>query len=73
MNGAGIVAYRRKPGKIAYLDKMQRIDMGISLSHIFMYAREKGYHVDYYKDDVTPKDKLIYFISLNIMEEIKDE
>lgn len=73
MNGAGIVAYRRKPGKILNLEKMQRIDMGISLSHIYMYARENGYHVDYYKDNVTQKDKLIYFISLNIMEEIEDE
>lgn len=73
MKGASIVAYRRQPGKLLNLEKMQRIDMGISLSHIFMYAKENGYHVDFYKDNVTPKDKLIYFISLNIMEEIKDE
>ena len=73
MNGAGIVAYRQKPGMISYLEKMQRIDLGISLSHIFMYAKENGYHVDFYKDNVTPKDKLVYFISLNIMEEIEDE
>lgn len=73
MNGAGITAYRRKPGKILNLEKMQRIDLGISLSHIYMYARERGYHVDFYKDDVSQKHNLIYFISLNIMEEIEDE
>ena len=66
--GNSIHVYRKKP-HFSKLEKMQRIDTGIALSHIFMYAREQGYQIDYFKDVNHGNDRYIYFISLNIMEE----
>lgn len=67
-----IDVYRKKP-ITAYFDKLQRIDTGIAVSHIFMYAKECGFHIDTYKKGISEKDKLIYFLSLDIMEETEDE
>ena len=68
MAGNAVHVYRKKP-HFSKLEKMQRIDTGIALSHIFMYAREQGYHIDYFKDSNTGNDRYIYFISLNILED----
>ena len=54
------------------MEQMQRIDTGIAIAHIFMYAWEHGYYIDAYKD-IKEKNRLIYFITLNIMEETRDE
>ena len=72
MDGSSIIVFRKKP-IFSKMDKMQRIDTGIALSHIFMYAWEKGYHIDFFKDGNTKKERLIYFLTLNILEEVKDE
>ncbi|MBQ3432060.1 MAG: hypothetical protein IJG23_04675 [Clostridia bacterium] len=70
--GNTIHVYRKK-SVLAKMEQMQRIDTGIALSHIFMYAAEHGYHIDYYKDGNPAYNKYIYFISLNVMEETQDE
>lgn len=72
MSGTSINVYRKVP-KLSKLEALQRMDTGIALAHIFMYAAEQGYHIDVFKDGNTKKDKLIYFLTLNIMEENKDE
>lgn len=72
MNANEIRVYR-KPPVISKLETMQRIDTGIALSHIFMYAAQQGYHIDFYKDGSTNNNKLIYFLTLGIMEEVEDE
>lgn len=72
MDGTSIKVFR-KPPVISKLEKMQRIDIGIALSHIFMYAAEQGYYIDVFKDGNTDNKKLIYFMTLNIMEEVEDE
>ena len=71
-DGSSIHVYRKKP-LLSKLEQMQRIDTGIALAHIFLYAREKGYHIDFYKGDKARHDKYIYFLTLNIMEEVADE
>ncbi|MBE6819112.1 MAG: hypothetical protein E7517_08165 [Ruminococcaceae bacterium] len=72
MDGGSIKVFRKKP-LLSKLEKMQRIDTGIALAHIFMYAWEKGYHIDFYKDGKTRTNRMIYFLTLNILEEVTDE
>ena len=72
MDGTTLKVFR-KPPKLSKMDKMQRIDTGIALAHVFMYAAEKGYHIDFYKDGNTEKEKLIYFLTLNILEDAENE
>ena len=71
MEGNHIHVYRKKP-LLSKLDKLQRMDTGIAIAHIYMYAWERGYFIDSYKD-VKEKNKLIYYITLKIMEETRDE
>lgn len=71
MDGTSIHVYRKKP-MLSKMEQMQRIDTGIAIAHIFMYAWEHGYYIDAYKD-IKEKNRLIYFITLNIMEETRDE
>ena len=72
MDGNSIKVFR-KPPLFSKLERMGRIDTGIAIAHLYMYAAEHGYHIDIYKDGSTKKDKLIYFLTLNVLEEVEDE
>ena len=72
MAGNSIHVFRKKP-LLSKLEKMQKIDTGIALSHIFMYAKEQGCTIDVFKDGTIHRDKLIYFLTLNITEDTQDE
>lgn len=73
MVGTSLKVYRKKQ-LVPKLERMQRIDTGIALAHIVLYAREQGYHADIFKDeDKSSHKKLIYFLTVNIMEESIDE
>ena len=71
MDGTAIHIYRKKP-LLSKFEQLQRMDTGIAIAHIYMYAWEHGFFIDSYKD-VKEKSKLIYFITLKIMEETRDE
>lgn len=72
LEGSSIKVFRKKP-LLSKLETMQRIDTGIALAHIFMYAWEHNYHIDFFKDGNTNSNKYIYYLTLNIMEEVEDE
>lgn len=72
MNGSSIDVYRKKP-PLSRFDNLQRIDVGIAIAHIFMYARDRACHIDFFKKGVSGTKKYIYFISLNVLEELANE
>ncbi len=71
MDGTSIHVYRKKP-MLSKIDKMQRIDTGIAIAHIYLYAREHGLYIEKYRD-AKESGKLIYFITLEILEETHHE
>ncbi len=68
MNTDSVDIYRKK-NALAYMERMQKIDSGIAAAHIYCLAKIRGMTVDFYKKGTDLREKLIYVISLNIVEE----